>query len=205
VPLAGYACRLWPLDDSLQSLPALVQQGNLAGDVGGFGQIRCRGLPGDRLDLRQSPPLRSGRKRGAERQAIGRSRGGRTTKIHAVTDALGRLLSFAVTPGQLGDVRAAISLLGPLPPPCLCAADTAYDSNGLRKFLADRGTVPVIPNNPTRKSKQPFDREPYKQRNVIERMFSRLKDWRRIATRYDKLAHIYASAVAIAAVVTWWT
>jgi transposase len=148
--------------------------------------------------------LRGGWKRGAEAQAIGRSRGGRTTKIHAVADTLGRLLSFAITPGQRGDVLAAIGLLGPLPPPRFCAADTAYDSNGLRKFIAERGTEPVIPNNPTRKTKHPFDRKPYKKRNVIERMFSRLKDWRRVATRYDKLAHIYASAIAIAALVTWW-
>jgi transposase len=95
-------------------------------------------------------------------------------------------------------------LLGPLPAPQFCAADTAYDSNGLRQFMTERGTVPVIPNNPTRKTNHPFDRKPYRQRNVIERMFSRLKDWRRIATRYDKLAHTYTSAIAIAALVTWW-
>lgn len=97
-----------------------------------------------------------------------------------------------------------MSLLGSLPPPQFCAADTAYDSNELRRFMVERGTMPVIPNNPTRKTKHPFDRKPYKQRNVVERMFSRLKDWRRIATRYDKLAHTYQSAIAIAALVTWW-
>jgi transposase len=110
-----------------------------------------------------------------------------------------------VTPGQLGDVRAAPALLGPLPPARLCAADTAYDSDGLRRFLIERGTLPVIPNNPTRKRIQPFDADAYKQRNLIERMFCRLKDWRRIATRYDKLAANFASAVAIAAIIIWWT
>ncbi len=144
-------------------------------------------------------------KRGAHLQAIGRSRGGRTTKIHAVVDSQGRPLAFEITPGQLGDVRAAIALLAPLPPARLCAADTAYDSNGLRQFLAERGTLPVIPNNPTRKRHHPFDPAAYKQRNLIERMFSRLKDFRRIATRYDKLAINYAAAVALATVVTWWT
>jgi transposase len=68
------------------------------------------------------------------------------------------------------------------------AADAAYDSDGLRRFLLERGTVPVIPNNPTRKRHHPFDETAYRQRNLIERMFCRLKDWRRIATRYDKLA-----------------
>jgi transposase len=93
-------------------------------------------------------------------------------------------------------VRAAIPLLAALPSARLCAADTAYDSNGLRQFLKDRGTLPVIPNNPTRKHFHPFDPVAYKQRNLIERMFSRLKDFRRIATRYDKLARNYEATVA---------
>ena len=74
----------------------------------------------------------------------------------------------------------------------------------MRKFLTERGTTPVIPNNPTRKNIQPFDPEAYKQRNLVERMFCRLKDWRRIATRYDKLAAIFASAVFFAAIIIWW-
>lgn len=84
-------------------------------------------------------------------------------------------------------------------------ADTAYDADKLRKFLIERGTTPVIPNNPTRKRIQPFDPVAYKQRNLVERMFCRLKDWRRVATRYDKLAATFASAVFIAAIVIWWT
>ena len=78
-------------------------------------------------------------------------------------------------------------------------------SNGLRQFLTRRGTIPVIPNNPTRKQKHPFDAQAYKLRNLIERMFCRLKDWRRVATRYDKLAANYAAAVYIAAIIIWWT
>jgi putative transposase len=74
-------------------------------------------------------------------------------------------------------------LLAPLPPARWCAADAAYDSDGLRLFLVERGTRPVIPNNPTRKHTYPFDPEADKLRNLIERMFCRLKDWRRIATR----------------------
>jgi len=63
----------------------------------------------------------------------------------------------------------------------------------------------VIPNNPTRKRFHPFDAEAYKRRNIIERALCRLKDWRRIATRYDKLASNFAAAVAIAATIIWWT
>lgn len=110
-----------------------------------------------------------------------------------------------MTPGQLGDIRAALMLLGPLPPARQCAADTAYDGNGLRQFLIERGTVPVIPNNPTRKRFHTFDRCAYRRRNMVERMFCRLKDWRRIATRYDKLARNFLSAVALAATIIWWT
>lgn len=98
-----------------------------------------------------------------------------------------------------------MALLAPLPPARLCAGDAAYDSDGLRQFLLERGTEPVIPNNPTRKRIHPFDAEAYKQRNLVERMFCRLKDWRRIATRYDKLASNFAAAVALAAVILWWT
>ena len=101
-------------------------------------------------------------------------------------------------------MRVAAALLAPLPPSSLCAADAAYDSDALRLFLIERGTQPVIPNNPTRKRLQPFDPEAYKRRNIIERAFCRLKDWRRVATRYDKLAANFASACCLAAILTWW-
>jgi transposase len=168
-------------------------------------RAQSRRHPNHRQHDRQGTSLGGRWKRGAEAQAIGRSRGGRTTKIHAVVDGCGRPIALEIAPGQLGDVRVALALLAPLPPARLCAGDTAYDGNGVRRFLLERGTKPVIPNNPTRKRFQPFDAEIYKQRNLIERMFCRLKDWRRIATRYDKLAANFAAAIALAAVVIWWT
>lgn len=122
-----------------------------------------------------------------------------------MTDGRGRVLALDVTPGQTGDVRAAQGLLADLPPPEFLLADAAYDSGGLRRFLLGRGTTPVIPNNPTRKNPHPFDEGRYKARNVIERAIGRLKDWRRVHTRYDKLAANYASAVALAAVLLGWT
>ena len=67
-----------------------------------------------------------------------------------MTDGLGRVITFTIMPGQLADARAALSLLGPLPAADQCLADGCYDSNGLRPFLLERGTMPVIPNNPTR-------------------------------------------------------
>ena len=97
-----------------------------------------------------------------------------------------------------------MALIAAVPASTRLAADTAYDSDGLRQFLIERGTQPVIPNNPTRKRHHSFDREAYKRRNLVERMFCRLKDFRRIATRYDKLAANFAAAVFLAAIVTWW-
>jgi len=91
-----------------------------------------------------------------------------------------------------------------LPPAAICAADAAYDSKAFRQFLAERGTLPVIPNNPTRKHPHPFNETFYRERNLIERMFCRLRDWRRVATRYDKLAATFVATVLIAALVTWW-
>lgn len=110
-----------------------------------------------------------------------------------------------MTAGQAGDAPIAPVLLGGLPAARLCVADAACDSDALRRMLLGRGTLPVIPNNPTRKRRHPFDPDGYKLRNLIERAFCRLKDWRRIATRYDKLAGNYAAAVTIAIAVTWWT
>ena len=143
--------------------------------------------------------------KGAEEQAIGRSRGGRTTKIHAVVDTTGRLIAFELTPGQRGDIRPAAGLLAALPPARTLLADAAYDSDAFRSFLTDRGTTPVIKQNPTRKRFHPFDQEAYKGRNIVERAFYRLKDWRRAATRYDKLARNFQATVMLVSLAIWWT
>jgi transposase len=105
--------------------------------------------------------------------------------------------------GQRGDVPVAPALIGELAPR-FCIADTAYDSNAFRELLIARGTRPVIPNNPTRKRRHSFDAKAYRRRNVIERTFSRLKDFRRIATRYDKLAVTFLATVTIASIVCYW-
>jgi len=98
----------------------------------------------------------------------------------------------------------ALSLLAPWPSARHCSADAAYDSNGIRSVLLARGTVPVIPNNPTGRQHHPFDHSAWRKRNLIERLFCRLKDWRRIAMRYDRCAHTFLAAVTLAATVTFW-
>ena len=130
----------------------------------------------------QSAAFGGGRKRGADAQAIGRSRRGRTTKIHAIVDSCGRPIALEVTPGQLGDSRVATVLISAVPPGRSLAGDAASDSDGLRRFLLERGTTLSFPTIRRAKKPHPFNEGAYRQRNLIERMFCRLKDWRRIAT-----------------------
>ena len=84
-------------------------------------------------------------------------------------------------------------------------ADKAYDTNRLRTYLQQRGIDAVIPSSARRKRLIAHDRDAYRQRNLIERMFARLKDFRRIATRYDKLARNFLAGVLLAAAAIWWT
>ena len=84
-------------------------------------------------------------------------------------------------------------------------ADRGYDSNAIRAAIHAQGAETVIPATRSRKTPIPYDRDVYRSRNLVERLWCRLKDWRRIATRYDKLAANYASAVAIAAILLGWT
>jgi transposase len=144
-------------DHDLQSLPSLVAARPVAETPGRARSCRAGRYPSSRQHQRQSPSLGFGRKRGAAAQAIGRSRGGPTTKIHAVVDGQGRPLAFVLTAGQKGDSPVAPELLANLPSAELCIADAAYDSDALRQQLLARGTRPVIPNNPTRKRRHPFD------------------------------------------------
>jgi transposase len=91
-----------------------------------------------------------------------------------------------------------------MPPSAELVADKGYDSQALREWLADRGTQPVIPPRKNRKIQYDYDAAIYRQRNVIERMFCRLKDWRRIATRFDRNLKSFMGAIALAAAVIWW-
>jgi transposase len=145
-----------------------------------------------------------GGKRGEHNQAIGRSRGGRTTKIHALSDPLCRPVVLHLTAGQDADIAAAPNVLALAPPMAALIADKGYDGDALRAEIVKRGARPVIPNKSNRVVIHPFNRRAYKGRNVIERSFCRLKDFRRIATRYDKLARNFLAAVHLAALVAYW-
>ena len=203
--MEGLPCDLWPADDGLQPAQPVELERALGPDLrraGGAG----RGPRGSqhRQHCGQGAPLGSWRKRGAKAQAIGRSRGGPTTKIHALTDACGRIAAVSLTPGNVADISAAPALLAATPAPRRLIADKGYDANSLRKTLRKVRTEAVIPSTRSRKTPIPYDAIAYRERNRIERAFCSLKDWRRVATRYDKLARNFLSAVAIAAAIIWW-
>ena len=135
---------------------------------------------------------------------IGRTKGGRNTKLHAVCDTKGRPQVLLLTPGNVHDCKVAKTCIEALPPSAELVADKGYDSQELREWLDGRGTQPVIPPRRNRKIQYDYDRAIYKQRNIIERMFCRLKDWRRLATRFDRNVKNFMSAIALAAAVIWW-
>lgn len=163
-----------------------------------------RGYADDRLDACQSAPLGGGRKRGEQKQAVGRSRGGRNTKIHALADAKGRLIALLLTGGEAHDCPVAERLIRRVKPSKHMLGDKAYDSAELRGELDERGTKSVIPNRSNRKQPFSFSKRLYKLRWRIESAFNRLKDFRRIATRYDRLARNYLASVCLAAALVWW-
>ncbi|MGH8865402.1 MAG: IS5 family transposase [Burkholderiales bacterium] len=146
----------------------------------------------------------AGSKRGSNAEAIGRSRGGRTSKVHALADDRGRPVAFALTPGNVADITMAVALLGTVSTPKRLLADKAYDADSLRNWLKQRKIKAVIPSTATRRTPYPLDRKVYRRRNVIERMFCKLKNWRRIATRYDRHAQNYLSGLALAAIICEW-
>ena len=191
--------------DHLQPVRAL-------GGARGMGAIvprACNAWPGqggadDRRHARQGTPLGHGRKKGEHKQAIGRSRGGRNTKIHAIADAKGRLLAVLLTGGQAHDCPPAQRLIRRTRPAKKLLGDRAYDSAKLRDWLHGRGTTPVIPNKSNRKQPFSFNKRAYKWRHRIENAFCRLKDFRRIATRYDRLARNYLASVCLIAAIVWW-
>jgi transposase len=162
------------------------------------------GYADDRLYSRQGAPLGIRRKRGEKKQAVGRSRGGRNTKIHALADAKGRLIAILLTGGEAHDCPVAERLMRRVKSPDRLLGDKAYDSAELRERLDQRDTKPVIPNRCNRKQPFSFSKRLYKLRWRVESAFNRLKDFRRIATRYDRLARNYLASVCLVAALVWW-
>ena len=126
------------------------------------------------------------------------------SKLHAVCDGDGKPLVMLLTEGQMSDHKGAKLMLESLPATKALLGDRGYDSNWFRAALAEKGIEACIPSSKSRKVAIPHDKTLYRQRHKIENMFGRLKDWRRIATRYDRCAHAFFSAICIAATVAFW-
>jgi transposase len=134
---------------------------------------------------------------------MGRSRGGLTTKIHAVVDAEGMPIALKLSEGQAHDGRSAADLLGTVREGNILLADRAYDSDALRQTLADRGAWANIRPTSRRKNIPAFSPFLYRYRNLVERFFNKLKHYRAVATRYDKNPDNYLASVKLASARIW--
>ena len=149
-----------------------------------------------------------------EAEALGKSRGGFTSKIHLKAEGHGKLLTFLVTPGQRHEAAVFESLMEtgtvkragkgcPRLRPGSVVGDKGYSSDRIRKYLTSKAIKPVIPRRSDQGRDKSFDREAYRERNLVERLINRLKQWRRIATRYEKRVENYSGMLTLAAVVLW--
>ena len=136
-------------------------------------------------------------------QDIGRSRGGLTSKIHAVVDTNGLPVHLALTPGEAHDNRLCSVLLSALLPQTMLLADRGYDANWIRELARQQGAWANIPPKRNRKDPICFSPYLYRARNLIERFFNKIKQCRRVATRYDKLAANYLAFVKLASIRIW--
>lgn len=109
-----------------------------------------------------------------------------------------------VSAGNTNDIALARTLVETAGPASHLIADRGYDANHLRDLLRERGTEAVIPSTASRRAPIPYDTAAYRARNLVERMWCRPKDWRRVATRYDKLARDFLDSAHLAAIYTWW-
>jgi transposase len=155
----------------------------------------------DSTCCRAYPSLGRGSKKNGP-QAIGVTRGGLNTKIHAVCDALGNPLRFVLTPGQRHDSKPLPELLDELQAKAV-RADKAYDSDKIVQFAQEQGMEVIIPSKANRKQPRPLDKHRYKARHLIENLFQRMKVFRRVDTRYDKLNERFLGFVHITDIMKW--
>ena len=192
------------LEERAPALQPMGQIRSLAADLSAScGGCRQR-IRNDRQHHCARPSAQRRReKKDGEDQAIGRSRGGLSTKIHTMADALGNPIGFFLTGGEAHDLVGADHLLPEMQAGTLIA-DKAFDADKrVLEPLAAAGKTAVIPPTAHRKSTRVYDRHLYKARHLIENFFAKLKQFRAIATRYDKTARNFLAAVHLAASVIW--
>jgi transposase len=209
------------MDQRLQPFSALAQGGRVGAHLERtpaherpakrveLGNPFCRWL-----DCARASTRGGGKKSCPEAEALGRGRGGLSTKIHVRVEGNGNLMTFILTPGQQHEATVALDLLnrgqvkrvGPGRPrsrPKRLVGDKGYSSRRFRQALRQRGIRITIPHRSNEHRSGPFDREAYRLRNRVERFFNRLKQFRRIATRYEKRAENYEAMIVLAAIVLW--
>lgn len=203
-----------PNEQSLAGLaPGFRQMEHGVQAVSRLGEGRCfqtdfrrrlgrarHGIRHDRRHDRQGSPPWAGRKRGTSGQAIGKSRGGLTTKILVLTDALGNLVRFVLLPGQRFDTVGVAPLIQGVEFGGLIA-DKAFDANWIIADLDERGAKVVISQHSRRSQPRNIDLEVYKWRHLVENFFCKLKEFKRIAMRSDKTDQSFAAMIYLASAV----
>lgn len=224
--MAGFAGAVRRVRHSGEPVLPLAPCGDLAGYPGSLagprrpsGSGRLEPSFGGQHDCSRSSARRwrsqdQRRKKGIDGEALGRSRGGFSTKIHIRAEGLGKPVTFTLTGGEVHDSKAFATLVGtgwikrlgrgrPRLKPERLAADKAYSSGVIRSALRRRGIQPVIPTKSNERPDPTFDRDAYRERNRVERLINKLKQFRRIATRYEKRAANYLAMITIAAILLW--
>jgi transposase len=188
------------MEHDLQALSRLGESGCVQTHVRGGVRGAGYGICDDRRHDRPSSPAWSGRKRGTQSQAIGKSRGGLTTKILALTDALGNLVRFVLLPGQRFDTVGVAPLIKGVEFGGMIA-DKAFDSNAIIADLTKRGAKIVISQHPRRAQPLDIDLDIYKWRHLIENFFCKLKEFKRVAMRSDKTDTSFAGMIYLTSAV----
>lgn len=218
--LAGLTRAVRPVGQRLQPLSPVERSrgmGSGAGRTADAGRRPGRSGLGDPFrgweHRARSPARRRCKKSTPAAEALGRSQGGLSTKIHVRCEGQGKPITFLLTPGQQHEITVAERLLeqgairrgnGHLRiRPKRVAGDKGYAFRKYRQYLHRRGIRTTIPRKKNEHQTGPFDRALYRQRNQVERLINRLKQFRRVATRYDKRADSYAAMLTVAMIFLW--
>src|SRR5271157_983937 len=195
---------LWAAYDLREPVQPVAAGGGVGPPSGsGFTGLRRRYSDDRLLEYPGASACRQRPKKDDRSRCMGRSRGGLTTKIHALVDASGLPIALKLTEGQAHDGRAACDMLGSLQAGDILLADRAYDSDALREDLAARGAWANVKPMPNRRRVPAFSSFLYRYRNLVERFFNKLKHFRAVATRYDKSPENFLASVKLASVRIW--
>ncbi len=204
--MGGSTSPIWPTPDGIQLFLPLAGRRDAGEDFRGFARGGRSFRNKHRLNSRKSictskPWAKKAIRAARESFCIGTTRGGKTTKIHSLVNRIGLPVQLAITAGNVQDCSEAIPLVeqSPLKTGSNLLGDRIYGSREFRNYLTGRKILYTIPPKKNIKNPWPYDKAGYKRRNIVERFFCRIKDFRRIATRYDKRDDSFFAFVLLAA------